>query len=67
MDQDELNSIAEDLRYLRDQMLKETDVWGLADYPATPEQLLYRQALREITTKENWPLVTDVDWPVKPE
>tara|TARA_E500000318_G_C3541182_1_gene204716 strand:+ start:998 stop:1378 length:381 start_codon:yes stop_codon:yes gene_type:complete len=37
------------LRHLRNEKLKETDMWGLRDYPATEAQLLYRQQLRDIT------------------
>lgn len=54
-------------REKRDALLLETDVWGLADYPATAEQLAYRQALRDITTHANWPVLNDSDWPTKPE
>jgi hypothetical protein len=37
------------LRHLRNEKLKETDMWGLNDYPATDAQLAYRQQLRDIT------------------
>ena len=37
------------LRHLRNEKLKETDVWGLSDYPATDAQIAYRQQLRDIT------------------
>ena len=54
-------------RKKRDALLLETDVWGLADYPATDNQTTYRQALRDITTHANWPVLADSDWPIKPE
>ena len=53
-------------REKRNALLLKTDVWGLADYPATAEQLAYRQALRDITTHANWPVLNDSDWPTKP-
>lgn len=52
--------------YFRQKKLKETDHWGLADYPATTEQLAYRQALRDMPTENpNWP--DEIIWPTKPE
>lgn len=54
-------------REKRDALLLETDVWGLADYPATAEQLAYRQALRDLPSHSDWPAVADSDWPTKPE
>jgi hypothetical protein len=53
------------LRFHRDQKLKETDLWGLQDYPSTEEQLAYRQALRDITS--TYTSLGDVVWPTKPE
>lgn len=53
------------LRKERDARLKETDLWGLQDYPATAEQLAYRRALRDIT--QTYTSVADVVWPEKPE
>ena len=52
------------LRFERDQKLKETDLWGLQDFPATSQQLAYRQALRDIT--ETYSSIDDVVWPTKP-
>ena len=54
-------------RAQRNEKLKETDLWGLADYPATSEQLAYRQALRDLPSHSDWPAVADSDWPTKPE
>jgi hypothetical protein len=73
---DEIVSVDEDLNALvaanalpmlrseRDNRLRETDVWGLQDYPATSEQLIYRQALRDIT--DTYSSLDDVVWPTKP-
>ena len=52
-------------RARRTRLLLETDLWGLADYPATAEQTAYRQALRDITAQSGFP--TDITWPTKPE
>lgn len=54
-----------ELRGERDKKLEETDTWGLQDYPASDEQLAYRQALRDIT--DNYTSLEDVVWPTKPE
>ena len=55
---------ADDVRSTRNLLLARTDVWGLADYPATAEQTAYRQALRDITAQTGFP--TDITWPTKP-
>ena len=52
-------------RIVRVALLTSTDKWGLADYPATADQLAYRQALRDITAQSGFP--TEVVWPTKPE
>lgn len=52
------------LRHVRNEKLKETDLWGLRDFPATDEQLAYRQQLRDIT--DNYTSLNDVVWPEKP-
>jgi hypothetical protein len=54
------------LRVVRDSLLQETDTWGLSDYPATAEQLAYRQALRDLPSHSDWPALDDSDWPTKP-
>lgn len=59
------------LRLQRDQLLSETDWWCVSDRTPTPEQLNYRQALRDLPATatpaldENGQL-TNVEWPVKP-
>ena len=55
----------EHLRMTRNSMLRKTDWWVLADRNPTPEQLAYRQALREITDK--YTSMDDVIWPILPE
>jgi len=52
-------------RVYRNGLLKETDTWGLGDYPATQSQLDYRQALRDIPAQEGFP--ANITWPTKPE
>ena len=52
------------LRHERNEKLKETDTWGLQDFPATAEQLAYRQALRDIT--KTYSSLEDVVWPTPP-
>ncbi len=65
MEDEHIEAIERDLRAIRDGLLKETDHWGLADYPVTQAQLDYRQALRDVTLLDGWP--TPEGWPVKPE
>lgn len=54
-------------RNRRDILLAETDHWAFPDTPdMTPEQIAYRQALRDITAHVNWPHLSDDDWPSEP-
>ena len=53
-------------RNKRDQLLAETDWTALSDVTMTDEMTTYRQALRNITTHENWPNLSSDDWPTKP-
>jgi len=52
-------------RFIRDNLLEETDVWALSDRTMTAEQTAYRQALRDITGQAGFP--EDITWPTKPE
>lgn len=52
------------LRKARNQRLAETDWWAVSDLSMTPEQIAYRQALRDIT--DQYTSLTDVVWPTKP-
>ena len=54
----------EDLRFVRNSKLAETDWWASSDLTMTAEQTAYRQALRNIT--ETYSSLDDVIWPVKP-
>ena len=53
-------------RATRDAKLAETDFYALSDVTMSSEMTTYRQALRDITTHENWPNLEDSDWPTKP-
>jgi len=57
---------AERNRATRDTKLAETDFYALSDVTMSAEMTTYRQALRDITTHENWPNLSDDDWPIKP-
>lgn len=52
------------LRTARDEKIAETDWWAMSDRTMTPEQLAYRQALRDIT--QTYQSIVDVVWPIKP-
>jgi hypothetical protein len=59
------------LRIQRDQLLSATDWWCVSDRTATPEQLAYRQALRDLPSTASPALdedgqLTGVTWPEKP-
>ena len=60
------NNATEGNRRKRNNLLKETDHFGLSDVTMTTEMETYRQALRDITTHTNWPHLDEADWPVKP-
>lgn len=68
--QDEIDdydeAIASSNRAKRDELLLETDRYGLSDMTMTAEMTTYRQALRDLPTHANWPSLGDDDWPVKP-
>ena len=53
-------------RATRDAKLAETDFYALSDVTMSSEMTSYRQALRDITTHDNWPNLGDDDWPTKP-
>ena len=60
------------LREQRDRLIAETDWWVLPDRSPTPEQLAYRQALRDLPSNVN-PVfnedkteIVGFDWPEKP-
>ena len=53
-------------RAIRDAKLAETDFYALSDVTMSSEMQSYRQALRDITTHDNWPNLGDDDWPTAP-
>ena len=55
----------EELRVERNRRIAETDWWASSDLTMSPEQIAYRQALRDIT--ETYASLEDVVWPQKPE
>lgn len=57
---------AYEVRERRDQALRETDYLALSDNTLSEEMAVYRQALRDITSHENFPHLNTVDWPTKP-
>jgi hypothetical protein len=49
----------------RNQLLAETDFYALSDTSEMPENVrLFRQALRDLSTHENWPYLNTDDWPL---
>lgn len=54
-------------RYLRNELLTETDQYAVGDRPISDEMRTYRQALRDLTLHANWPDLEEGDWPVKPD
>lgn len=63
---DRIDSLPEQNRSIRDALLSSTDWWAVSDRTMTAEQTAYRQALRDITSHENWPDLLEADWPVEP-
>jgi hypothetical protein len=62
------------LRIHRDKLIIETDWWVLPDRTPTPEQLAYRQALRDLPETATPVLdptnptgISGVNWPIKPQ
>ena len=53
-------------RTKRDGLLAETDYFALTDVTMDAAMTSYRQALRDITSHENWPNLEEADWPTKP-
>ena len=58
---------AASVRTTRNTKLAETDWTGMSDVTMSTEMATYRQALRDITTHEDFPNLADDDWPVEPE
>lgn len=63
-----LNRLIEELREKRNLFLSKSDWTQIADAPVDQAAwATYRQALRDITTHDNFPNLADEDWPAKPE
>lgn len=60
------NDVAASNRMIRNSLLAETDWTAMSDVTMTDAQRIYRQKLRDLTKNENWPHLTEADWPVKP-
>lgn len=57
---------AEANRKKRNELLAATDYLALTDNTLDDITTQYRQALRDITTHENWPHLSEADWPTAP-
>ncbi len=56
-----------ELRYKRDNLLKETDIFALSDLTMTDDMKTYRQALRDLPNgKDTVAKCTNATWPTKP-
>ena len=51
------------VRYRRNELIKETDIWALPDRTMTQEQVDYRQSLRDITNQSD---PYNITWPTDP-
>ena len=61
----ESNALATKERAKRDDLLKETDHYGLSDVTMSAEMTTYRQALRDVPQQAGFP--STITWPEKPE
>jgi hypothetical protein len=60
-----LNKQKSQARTKRDDLLKATDHFGLADVNVSAEMTAYRQALRDVPQQAGFP--GEITWPTKPE
>ena len=58
--------VAQKNRNIRNRKLEETDFYALSDVTMSDAMATYRQALRDLSDHEDWPHLTDADWPTKP-
>ena len=63
-DTDVSNELARVARRDRDNLLKETDHYGLSDVTMSTEMTTYRQALRDVPQQTDFP--GTISWPEKP-
>ena len=55
---------AEQYRYVRDDLLTETDWWASSERTMTDAEVTYRHALRDVPAQADFP--TSITWPTKP-
>ena len=64
------STVAEGHRITRDKLLADSDWTQMNDSPLANEAktawATYRQELRDVTSLEEWPNLSDEDWPVAP-
>jgi hypothetical protein len=58
------NNLAKSARSKRDELLKETDHYGLSDVTMSDAMKTYRQALRDVPQQTDFP--STISWPTKP-
>ena len=58
------NNLAKSARVKRDELLKETDHYGLSDVTMSDAMKTYRQALRDVPQQTDFP--STISWPTKP-
>ena len=58
------NNLAKSARVKRDELLKETDHYGLSDVTMSDDMKTYRQALRDVPQQKDFP--STISWPTKP-
>ena len=58
------NDLAKSARSKRDELLKETDHYGLSDVTMSDAMKTYRQALRDVPQQTDFP--STISWPTKP-
>jgi len=63
-DASESAKLAKNERAKRDELLKETDHYGLSDVTMSAEMATYRQALRDVPQQTDFP--STISWPEKP-
>ena len=63
--QDNLNAAT--VRNVRNSLLAETDYLGLSDCTMSNEMAVYRQALRDLPSLNDWPVLHIDEWPTPPE
>ena len=66
-DDNKINRDLENLRNKRNNLLAETDWWGMSDNTMTSDQTKYRKDLRDLPSGlDTIEKITNVTWPTKP-